>query len=68
MAIFQELNDQGITVILVTHESHIARHAKHLVHMQDGHLMADTPISQRIIARDWLALPENAVTAGPLSL
>ncbi len=67
MAIFQELNDQGITVILVTHEPHIARHAKHLVQVQDGRILADTPIAERIIARDWLALPENAVTAGPLS-
>lgn len=68
MEIFQELNDQGITVILVTHEPHIARHARRLLQIQDGRILADQPIRHRIRARDWLAQPENAVTAGALDL
>lgn len=68
MAIFQELNDQGITVVLVTHEQHIARHALSLIQMQDGRILADQPITERIMAREWLALPENEVAAGPLTM
>ena len=68
MAIFQELNEQGITIILVTHEPHIARHALRLVQVQDGKIIADQPIQHRILARDWLALPENEVSMGPLNL
>jgi ABC-type lipoprotein export system ATPase subunit len=36
MAIFQELNGEGITIIMVTHEEDIARYAKRAVHMRDG--------------------------------
>jgi putative ABC transport system ATP-binding protein len=68
MAIFQELNEQGITIILVTHEPHIARHALRLVQVQDGKIIADQPIAHRILAREWLALPENEVSMGPLNL
>jgi putative ABC transport system ATP-binding protein len=62
MQIFQELNDQGITVVLVTHEPHIARHCKRLVQVQDGLVVADGPITRRIMARDWLANPANRTT------
>jgi putative ABC transport system ATP-binding protein len=68
MMIFQELNDQGISVVLVTHEPDIARHARRLVQVQDGKILADQPISERIEAREWLARPENAISLGPLSL
>src|SRR5512135_1359472 len=37
MAIFQQLNrEQGITIILVTHDAGIARHARRIIHMRDG--------------------------------
>ncbi len=68
MAIFQELNDQGKTVILVTHEPHIARHATRLVQVQDGKVRADQAIVQRVLARDWLKLPENVVSGALLNL
>jgi len=59
MQIFQELNDQGITIALVTHESPIAQHARRLVQVQDGKIVADNPIRRRILASDWLADPKN---------
>ena len=68
MMIFQELNDQGISAVLVTHEPHIARHARRLVQVVDGRILSDQPIADRIVAREWLARPENAVSSGPLSL
>lgn len=62
MQIFQELNEQGITVALVTHEPDIARHALRLVQLQDGRIVADSRIRERILALDWLADPENRTT------
>jgi len=42
MAIFQELCDSGITVVLVTHEPDIARYAARVVVMRDGKVQSDT--------------------------
>jgi putative ABC transport system ATP-binding protein len=47
MAIFQQLNERGITVIMVTHESDIAAYAKRNVMMRDGVILNDHPVSQR---------------------
>ena len=68
MAIFQELNAQGITAILVTHEPHIAQHATRLVQVQDGKILSDQPIRHRVLAAEWLARPANALSAGILDL
>lgn len=65
MAIFQGLNDNGITIILVTHEPDIARHARRLVQVKDGKILADQQIVHRVIASEWLTSPENE-TAGLL--
>ncbi|HOT96326.1 MAG TPA: ABC transporter ATP-binding protein [bacterium] len=43
MAVFQALNRQGITIILVTHEADIAAHAHRIVEMQDGLIRRDAP-------------------------
>lgn len=41
MAIFDKLNSEGNTIILVTHEPDIARHAKRLVRLRDGKIIED---------------------------
>ncbi|TAM48330.1 MAG: ABC transporter ATP-binding protein [Acidobacteria bacterium] len=41
MALFQELRDSGITVVLVTHEPDIARYAARVIVMKDGKLLSD---------------------------
>jgi len=41
MALFGELNSEGITVVLVTHEPDIAAHAKRQVRFLDGHIVSD---------------------------
>ncbi len=41
MALFSELNREGITVVLVTHEPDIAAHAKRQVRFLDGHIVSD---------------------------
>ena len=52
MALFQELNDQGITIILVTHEPDIAVYAKRIVEVRDGRIRRDEPVRNRRIAVD----------------
>jgi putative ABC transport system ATP-binding protein len=48
MALFQELNRQGMTVVLVTHEPDVARFARRLLRFRDGQLVSDE--SQRPVA------------------
>jgi putative ABC transport system ATP-binding protein len=55
MEIFQRLNDAGITTILVTHESDIARHAKRVVAIRDGVVESDENIQERLRATELLA-------------
>ncbi|MDH7496201.1 MAG: ABC transporter ATP-binding protein [Bacillota bacterium] len=50
MAIFQALNDRGITVVLVTHDSDIAHYAKRIVRFRDGLIVADETVTSRTIA------------------
>jgi putative ABC transport system ATP-binding protein len=52
MALFQELNDQGITIVLVTHEPDVAQYAKRTVVVKDGHIVRDTPVVNRRRAAD----------------
>lgn len=41
MAIFQDLNDKGHTIVIITHESNIAEHAKRIIHLRDGKIVND---------------------------
>jgi putative ABC transport system ATP-binding protein len=41
MGIFQKLNDEGHTVVMITHEPDIARHAKRIIHIKDGKIIED---------------------------
>ena len=50
MGIFQELNDRGITIIMVTHEADIASYARRNVVMRDGVILKDFNVSQRFNA------------------
>jgi putative ABC transport system ATP-binding protein len=47
IGIFQQLNDTGKTVIIITHEPDIAEHAKRVVHVRDGRIHSDERIVQR---------------------
>jgi putative ABC transport system ATP-binding protein len=47
MQIFQELNDAGLTIVLVTHELDIARYAKRIVVFRDGKVLRDEPLLER---------------------
>ena len=52
MALFQELNEEGVTILIVTHEPDIACYAKRLVEVRDGRILRDEPMANRRIASD----------------
>ena len=54
MQIFQALNDQGLTIVLVTHEPDIAEFAKRIVVFRDGKIRRDDPVQKRPRAADVL--------------
>jgi putative ABC transport system ATP-binding protein len=55
MSIFQELNDAGLTILLVTHESDIAEHARRTVVFKDGHVLDDRLVTRRRLAKSEMA-------------
>ena len=50
MEILQKLNNDGHTIILVTHEMDTANHAKRILRIKDGNIIADEPVLKRTIA------------------
>jgi putative ABC transport system ATP-binding protein len=50
MGVFQKLNDQGITIVMVTHELDIAHYCKRMVVMRDGKVVSDAPVMNRLNA------------------
>src|SRR6266536_1882753 len=73
MAIFQQLNERGITIIMVTHEQDIAAYAQRNVIMRDGILLSDKVVTQRSAAEAELEKaaarstndPEEQASIGP---
>jgi putative ABC transport system ATP-binding protein len=54
MGVFQKLNEQGITLVMVTHELDIAHYTKRNIIMRDGAVVDDTPVRERLFATDEL--------------
>jgi putative ABC transport system ATP-binding protein len=52
MMLFEEIHDQGNTIILVTHEEYIAEHAKRIIRLRDGLIETDERVSRRIVPND----------------
>jgi putative ABC transport system ATP-binding protein len=50
MGVFQKLNEQGITIVMVTHELDVARYTKRTVILRDGKILSDTPVANRLNA------------------
>jgi putative ABC transport system ATP-binding protein len=50
--LFQELNDEGITIVLVTHERDFANFAQRIVELKDGVIVRDYQIDKRLIAKE----------------
>ncbi len=52
LALFQELNDQGITILLVTHEHDVSQYARRIIELRDGHVIRDHAVDDRRCAAD----------------
>ncbi|WP_438482810.1 ABC transporter ATP-binding protein [Oleiharenicola lentus] len=52
MGVFQKLNDQGITIVMVTHELDIAQYCKRNLIMRDGRLVSDVQVTNRLNATE----------------
>jgi putative ABC transport system ATP-binding protein len=52
MSLFQELNEQGITILIVTHEPDVAKYGRRIVEVRDGHIIRDHPVDDRRNAAD----------------
>ena len=55
MGVFQKLNEQGITIVMVTHELDIAQYTRRMVVMRDGRIRRDEPVPHRLQAAHELA-------------
>src|SRR5438067_4099828 len=60
MDVFQKLNDNGMTICMVTHELDIARHTKRNIIMRDGEILSDVLVTNRLFAKDEMRELEEA--------
>lgn len=54
MSVFQKLNREGVTIVLVTHEPDIAQHTKRVVTFRDGKIISDEPVKNPVDAESVL--------------
>ncbi len=55
LAVFQDLNARGITLVMVTHDHDVAQHARRIISLRDGRLVRDEPVDHPLRAREVLA-------------
>ncbi len=67
MGVFQKLNEQGITIVMVTHELDIAHYCKRNLIMRDGKLVSDVRVTDRFIATTEMAKIQAAEAAAKLT-
>ena len=67
MGVFQKLNDQGITIVMVTHELDIAQYTRRMVVMRDGRVVSDTPVANRLHAETELRRLQEEQKAAQLT-
>jgi putative ABC transport system ATP-binding protein len=67
MGVFQSLNEQGITLVMVTHELDVASYCKRILVVRDGLVVRDEPVANRLIASEQLAKLRSAESAAKLT-
>ena len=65
LGLFAELHRQGQTIIMVTHEADVARHAKRIVRMKDGKILSDLPVDEDPICQPLAALQSSFTGGSP---
>lgn len=48
LKIFKKLNDEGVTIVMVTHEEDVARHTKRIIRLKDGDIYNDEIVTNRL--------------------
>jgi ABC-type lipoprotein export system ATPase subunit len=46
MRLFKELQDEGVTLIMVTHDNEVAAQGKRIIQVRDGKVLIDTPVER----------------------
>ena len=67
MGVFQKLNEEGITIVMVTHELDIAHYCKRNLILRDGVIVRDEPVQDRLIAEREMEKLRQAETAAKLT-
>jgi putative ABC transport system ATP-binding protein len=67
MGVFQKLNEQGITILMVTHEMDVAQYTRRMVVMRDGKVVSDTPVTNRSNAETELGRLQEEQKAAQLT-
>ena len=67
MGVFQRLNEQGITLVMVTHELDVANYCKRILVVRDGLVVRDEPVQNRSIASAELAKLHSAESGAKLN-
>jgi putative ABC transport system ATP-binding protein len=67
MGVFQKLNADGMTIVMVTHELDIARYTKRNLIMRDGRIVSDVPVTNRFDAETELRTLRDAQQAVKLT-
>jgi putative ABC transport system ATP-binding protein len=67
MGVFQKLNDQGITIVMVTHELDIASYTKRNLILRDGVVVRDEVVQNRLIAEEEMKKIHEAEAAAKLT-
>ena len=67
MGVFQKLNEQGITIVMVTHELDIAHYCRRNLILRDGVVVRDEPVKDRLIAAEEMGRLKQAEAAAKLT-
>jgi putative ABC transport system ATP-binding protein len=52
LTILQELNENGITLVMVTHEREVAEHGDRIIHLRDGNIVSEEKVEVKRVAAD----------------
>jgi putative ABC transport system ATP-binding protein len=52
LTILQELNENGITLVMVTHEREVAEHGDRIIHLRDGNIVSEEKVEVKRMATD----------------